>query len=124
MIAGELPARAGVARDGGVRGGLGRVEQGVVLRVAPRGVARRALHPRHVAAGVHEEDLRHGRRAQAHGDHVLQGVHGAAQVGRDAHVGIVFSRAHHAMGRSAHHVVRAGAASAESLGEGRLVGVS
>jgi len=81
----EVPARLGAARHGRVRGRRARVEHGVLLRVARGGVAGLALHPRQVAAGVDEQDLRHRRRAEAQRDDVLQRVHEGAQRRRDAH---------------------------------------
>ena len=94
---GEVPASAGAVGHGTVRRGAARVEQGVHLRGALPGVERRALDPRHVAAGVHNDGLPDGGRAQAHGDDVLERVHGVADVARDHHL-LVVSRACRAPG--------------------------
>jgi hypothetical protein len=76
MLAARGPALLGVARDGGVGRGGARVDQREPLGVALGGVAGLALHPRQVAAGVQEQGLRDGRRAQAHRDNVLLRVIG------------------------------------------------
>jgi hypothetical protein len=84
-LAAELRALRGAAGEGGVRGGLGRIEELVLLRVARSRGAGSALHPRHVAARVDDHDLGHGGRANADGDHVLRGAKREAGAGRDGH---------------------------------------
>jgi hypothetical protein len=76
----ELRAGGGAAGEGRVGARRAGVEERVHLGVALR--TRLALHPRHVAAGVHGHGLGHGRRADADGDHVLQRAQGGAQRGR------------------------------------------
>jgi hypothetical protein len=87
----ETLAGGRAATEGGVRGRPGRVEQLVLLGVARRGGARAALHPRDVAAGVHEHGLGDRRRAEAHGDDVLQGVQRGAERGRDGRIAALCS---------------------------------
>jgi len=76
----ELHAGGGAAGEGRVGARRAGVEERVHLGVALR--TRFALHPRHVAAGVHGHGLGHGRGADANGDHVLQRAQGGAQRGR------------------------------------------
>ncbi|GJN22059.1 hypothetical protein PR202_gb09590 [Eleusine coracana subsp. coracana] len=68
----EPGAGGAAARDRGVGGRLGRVVERVLLRVAGRRGAGRALHPGQVAARVHLHRLRHARGAQTHRDDVVE----------------------------------------------------
>uniref|UniRef100_A0A453L3B5 Uncharacterized protein n=1 Tax=Aegilops tauschii subsp. strangulata TaxID=200361 RepID=A0A453L3B5_AEGTS len=71
------------AGHGGVRRGPRRVEERVLLLVAVR--ARRALHPRQVAAGVEHHRHAPGRGAEAHGHDVVAGAEGDAPLRRQGH---------------------------------------
>uniref|UniRef100_J3MYK1 Uncharacterized protein n=1 Tax=Oryza brachyantha TaxID=4533 RepID=J3MYK1_ORYBR len=79
----ELLALLRAAGHGGVRRRLRRVEQRVVLLVAV--AARRALHPRQVAAGVEHHRVLLRRRSEPHGHDVVAGAKGDAPLRRQGH---------------------------------------
>jgi hypothetical protein len=85
----EVHASRRPAGEGGVGARVGGVEEGVLLGLASLDRARAAVHPGEAAVGVDLHGLGHRRRAEPHGDHVLQGAQGQARRGWDLHVALL-----------------------------------